>query len=123
MNGERVLYQVQQNLPKHEGITVGDFIVTLATVFFALPTILNWAYYGEVSIEYLSHNSKTAVQVYRCIYVAFVFSGTIGSLDLIWSISETMNGLMAIPTRIGIIGLSKVIKTMTKDHFNDLKIK
>lgn len=102
---------------------VGGIIVTLATIFFALSTILGWAYYGEVSIEYLSHNSKTAVQVYRCIYVAFVFIGTIGSLDLIWSISETMNGLMAIPNLIGIIGLYKVIKATTKEHFDGIKVK
>jgi len=39
----------------------------------------------------------------------------------VWSISETMNGLMAIPNLIGILGLSKVIKTLTKDHFDRLK--
>ncbi len=100
---------------------VGGGIVTLATVFFALSTILGWAYYGEVSIEYLSHNSKTAVQIYRCCYIVFVFLGAVGNLDLIWSISETMNGLMAIPNLIGIIGLSKVIKTVTTEHFNTLK--
>lgn len=99
----------------------GGFIVTLATVFFALSTILGWAYYGEVSIEYLSHNSKKAVQIYRCVYIAFVFLGAVGNLELIWSISETMNGLMAIPNLVGIIGLSKVIKTVTKEHFNELK--
>ncbi len=102
---------------------VGGIIVTLATIFFALSTILGWAYYGEVSMEYLSHNSKAAVKAYRCVYVAFVFLGTIGSLDLIWSISETMNGLMAIPNLIGIIGLYKVIKTTTKEHFDGLKLK
>ena len=100
---------------------VGGVIVTLATVFFALSTILGWAYYGEVSAEYLSGNSKTAVIIYRCIYVAFVFLGAVGNLDLIWSISDTMNGMMAIPNLIGIIGLSKVIKDMTKDHFKQLR--
>lgn len=100
---------------------VGGVIVTVATVFFALSTILGWAYYGEVSVEYLSHNSTKAVQVYRCIYVLFVFIGAVGNLELIWSISETMNGLMAIPNLIGIIGLSKVIKTTTKEHFERLK--
>ena len=98
----------------------GGWIVTLATVFFALSTILGWAYYGEVSIEYLTHNSKIAVRIYRCCYIAFVFLGAVGNLDLIWSISETMNGLMAIPNLIGIIGLSKVIKKVTNDHFNSL---
>ena len=96
---------------------VGGIVVTLSTIFFALSTILGWAYYGEVCMEFLSHNSKKAVLAYRSIYVAFVFIGTIGSLDLIWSISETMNGLMAIPNLIGIIGLYKVVKTVTKEHF------
>ena len=96
---------------------VGGIVVTLSTIFFALSTILGWAYYGEVCMEFLSRNSKKAVLAYRCIYVAFVFIGTIGSLDLIWSISETMNGLMAIPNLIGIIGLYKVVKTITKEHF------
>lgn len=100
---------------------IGGVIVTLATVFFALSTILGWAYYGEVSAEYLSGNSKTAVIIYRCVYVLFVFIGAVGSLDLIWSISDTMNGLMAIPNLIGIIGLSKVIKETTKEHFEKLK--
>lgn len=96
---------------------VGGIVVTLSTIFFALSTILGWAYYGEVCMEFLSRNSKKAVLVYRCIYVAFVFIGTIGSLDVIWSISETMNGLMAIPNLIGIIGLYKVVKKLTKEHF------
>jgi len=100
---------------------VGGIIVTLATVFFALSTILGWAYYGEVSIEYLSKNSKNAVWIYRLLYVAFVFLGAVGNLELIWSISETMNGLMAIPNLIGIIGLSKVVKTVTKEHFEKSK--
>ncbi len=96
---------------------IGGIGVTLSTIFFALSTILGWAYYGEVSMEFLSGKSKKAVLVYRCIYVAFVFIGTVGSLDLIWSISETMNGLMAIPNLIGVIGLSKIVKTATKEYF------
>ena len=102
---------------------VGGIIITLATVFFALSTILGWAYYGEVCIEYLTKNSKVAVIIYRCVYVLFVFIGAIGNLDLIWSISETMNGLMAIPNLIGIIGLIKVVTTATKNHFNKQKEK
>lgn len=97
---------------------VGGVVITLATIFFAMSTILGWAYYGEVSIGFLTHHSKKAVFIYRCAYVLFVFVGAVGSLDLIWSISETMNGLMAIPNLIGIIGLSKVIKKATKEHFN-----
>lgn len=100
---------------------VGGIGVTLATIFFALSTILGWAYYGEVSVGYLFKGSKTAIVIYRIIYVTVTFVGTVGSLDLIWSISETMNGFMAIPNLIGIIGLYKVITTVTKEYFDSKK--
>ncbi len=95
----------------------GGTVVTLSTIFFALSTILGWAYYGEVSVEFLSKNSKKAVFVYRLIYVTITYIGAVGSLDLIWSISETMNGLMAIPNLIAIVGLTKVISSATKEYF------
>ncbi len=99
---------------------VGGIGVTLATVFFALSTILGWAYYGEVCVGYLFRNSKKAVFIYRCVYVLIVFIGTVGELDLIWSISETMNGLMIIPNLIGILGLFKIVKNLTAEHFSNL---
>ena len=97
--------------------TLGGIGVTLATIFFALSTILGWAYYGEVCIQYLVKKSEKAIFVYRCIYVAVVFIGAVGNLDLIWSISETMNGLMIIPNMIGVIGLYRVVTKLTKEHF------
>lgn len=95
---------------------VGGVIVTLATIFFATSTILGWAYYGEVSVQYLFKNAY-AVWVYRVIYVVIVLVGSVGSLELIWSISETMNGFMAIPNLIGIMGLYKVVCSLTKEYF------
>ncbi len=97
---------------------VGGIIITLATVFFALSTILGWAYYGEVCVGFLFNNAKIAVTIYRYVYIACVFIGAVGSLDLIWSVSETMNGLMAIPNLIGILGLVKVVTNSTKNHFD-----
>lgn len=95
---------------------IGGIIVTLSTIFFALSTILGWAYYGEVSMGFLTNKSRAAVLIYRFFYVAIVFIGAVGSLDLIWSISETMNGLMAVPNLIGIIALSKVVRKETYDY-------
>lgn len=85
---------------------------------------MGWAYYGEKAVEYLFHKSKLAVTIYRIVYVAFVFIGAAGgsgSLDLIWGISDTMNGLMAIPNLVGIIGLSGIVVKLTKDHFSKLE--
>lgn len=97
---------------------VGGIGVSLATVFFALSTILGWAYYGEVSVGYLFKNHrKTAVLVYRIIYVAFVFVGAIAEINTVWLIADCFNVLMAIPNLIALVALSKVVKNATKEHF------
>lgn len=96
---------------------VGGLGVTLSTIFFALSTILGWAYYGEVAATYLFKNGKRAVFVYRIVYVGCVFLGAVADLKLVWAISEMMNGLMAIPNLIALIGLSGVVAKATKDFF------
>jgi Na+/alanine symporter len=61
--------------------------VALATVFFALSTILGWAYYGEVSVAYLfGKHQSTAITVYRIIYVAFVLVGAVAEINTVWLI-------------------------------------
>ena len=44
------------------------------------------------------------------------------SLGLIWGISDTSNGFMAIPNLIALLGLSGVVIKLTKDHFNQDKL-
>lgn len=102
---------------------IGGVGVTLSTIFFALSTILGWAYYGEVSVEFLTNDSHKAIIIYRIIYIIFVYIGAVGNLDLIWSISSTMNGLMAIPNLIAIISLIPVIKKINDDYFKSIKLK
>lgn len=100
---------------------LGSVSVTIATTLFALSTILGWAYYGEKAMEYLFRGRPGSVIIYRVIYTALVFVGAFGgvkSLELIWQISDTTNGLMALPNLIGIIGLMKVVSAKTKEYFS-----
>ena len=105
---------------------VGGYGIAIATVFFALSTILGWAYYGEVSVNYLfEKHSKTAVLIYRIIYVVFVFVGAVASIDIVWLVADCFNALMALPNLIALIALSKVVVDTTKEHFKkrDLGLK
>ena len=96
---------------------IGRIGITIATVFFALSTILGWAYYGEVCADYLfKKNSKTAVMTYRLIYVAFVFIGAVASIDIVWLVADCFNALMAVPNLIALICLSKTVVKITKSH-------
>lgn len=93
----------------------GELIVTLGLVFFAYSTILGWCYYGEKSIEYLF--TERAVKAYRIVFVIFVAIGTFLKLETVWTLADLMNGLMAFPNLIGLLGLSSVIVAETNRYF------
>ena len=98
---------------------VGEFIVTFGLIFFAYSTILGWCYYGEKSIEYLF--KERAVKIYRIVFVIFVAVGTILRLQTVWTLADIMNGLMAFPNLVGLIGLSSIIVAETNKHFYKTK--
>ncbi len=47
--------------------------------------------------------------VYEWIWVVLVFVGATIPLNFVWNLSDTFNGLMAIPNLIALIALSPVI--------------
>lgn len=98
------------------GFTGGKYIVTIGLMLFACSTILGWCYYGEKSVEYLF--STKAVKPYRILFVIFVGVGAVAKLDFVWSLSDTFNGLMAIPNLIGLLALSPIIAKETREYFS-----
>ncbi|QQS47733.1 MAG: sodium:alanine symporter family protein [Acidobacteriota bacterium] len=96
----------------------GGIIVALGLTLFAYSTLLGWSYYGEKALEYLFGSAKFE-PYYRFVWVAFSFIGAVSSLDTVWAFSDVMNGAMAIPNLIGLIGLSGVIVSETRDYFNN----
>ncbi|MCK4557881.1 MAG: sodium:alanine symporter family protein, partial [Candidatus Aminicenantes bacterium] len=58
-----------------------------------------------------------AVKVYRVVFVVFVAIGTFLKLETVWRLSDIMNGLMAFPNLVGLIGLSAVIVSETNIYF------
>ncbi|MBK5241798.1 MAG: sodium:alanine symporter family protein [Clostridium sp.] len=98
---------------------IGQLIVTIGLIFFALTTILGWNYYGERCVVYLI--GVKGIKPYRGIYIVLVALGAFLKLEMIWVIADIVNGLMAIPNLIGLIGLSGVIINETRKYFRDLE--
>ena len=99
------------------GFTGGKYIVSIGLVLFAFSTILGWAFYGEKCFSFLV--GEKIGKYYKYAYVLTCYLGATGSLQIIWNLSDTLNGLMALPNLIGLIMLSKVVLLMTKDFFKD----
>ncbi len=93
----------------------GGIIVAIGIVLFAFSTLISWAFYGEKCIEYLF--GSAAARVYRFVFLPFIIVGAVGALEPIWLLADTLNGLMAIPNLIGLLGLSGVIISQTKEYF------
>ena len=98
---------------------IGKYIVNIGLIFFAFTTILGWNYYGERCAEYLL--GVKSILPYRIIFIALVAVGPFLSLDLIFIIADIVNGMMAFPNLIGLIGLRKVVIKETEDYFQQLK--
>ena len=100
------------------GVTGGHYIVTIGLILFAYSTILGWCYYGEKSIEYIL--GEKAIKPYRYLFILVVGVGAVSKLDFVWALSDTFNGLMAIPNLIGLLMLSPVILSETREYFSSL---
>lgn len=100
---------------------VGPYLIMICLCLFAFTTILGWCYYGERCLEYLA--GVKGISLYRCVFVGLIAISGFLKLELIWVLADIVNGLMAFPNLIGLIGLSGVVVTETKLYMNHLKEK
>ena len=89
----------------------GIFVV-FALILFAFTTIIGWSFYGERCCLFL-FGSKS-ITPFRLVWIAIVVLGAIaGDRSMVWSLADTLNGLMALPNLIGLVLLSKTIFRLT----------
>ncbi len=91
--------------------------VAIALMLFAFSTILGWSLYGTRCVQYL-FGIKVS-KIYQIIFVLVIIVGSVASIDVVWDIADTFNGLMAIPNFIALFALSGVVAKLTKDHFKN----
>jgi len=94
---------------------LGQYVVTIGLIFFAFSTVISWAYYGEKCIEYLL--GSRSVRFYRYFWILFIIVGSLGGLRVVWALADILNGLMAFPNLVGLLGLSGVLSRLTKEYF------
>jgi AGCS family alanine or glycine:cation symporter len=95
----------------------GGIVVAVGLILFAYSTLLGWSYYGEKAIEYLL--GEGAITAYRIVFCALVVVGAVAKLQLVWTFADVMNGLMALPNLVGLIGLSGIVAAETQRYFGN----
>jgi AGCS family alanine or glycine:cation symporter len=102
---------------------VGKYVLSVGLSLFAFTTVLGWYWYAETAAtDLLGIWFKPVMKV---IWMALIIIGASGGdlfgtdgnefLSVIWDVSDTLNGLMAIPNLIGLLLLSGVVRRLVKD--------
>lgn len=92
----------------------GSYVVSIGIVLFAFSTLLGWSVYGCRVAEYLG--GSKFMQVYKVIFLIVIFIGSVSSVQLVWDLSDTFNGLMALPNLVGVLFLSPLVFRITKNY-------
>ena len=92
----------------------GAIFITLALILFAFSTCLGWSHYGTKSWEYLLGTRST--MIYRVAFIACIMLGALMTSSLAWDISDTFNGLMALPNLIGVVACSGTVAAIVKNY-------
>ncbi len=103
-----------------ESLQGGEYIVTVALVVFAFTTILGWSYYGERCWQYLFGEDQLRINIYRGLWVLAALAFANVKVDFVWNLSDTLNGLMAVPNLIGLLLLAPMVFKVTRDYFEKL---
>lgn len=96
---------------------IGKYIVNIGLIFFAFTTIIGWNYYGERCMYYLK--GLKVIPYYKLVYIVFIAIGPFMSLQFIFILADIVNGCMAIPNLIGLLGLRKEIVAQTQAYFKE----
>ena len=94
--------------------TFGGVFIAIAITLFAFSTMLGWTVYGTKAWEYL-FGTKSII-IYKVIYIFIIVAGIVLESTLIVDLSDTFNGLMAIPNLIGVIALSGTVLKITNNY-------
>ena len=97
----------------------GGRIIKFSLILFAISSIVCWSYYGESCLAYLTGGSGTAQEIYKLVFVLSCFFGATGAGALMWDISDTLNGLMAIPNLAALVLFGGEAARITRGYFSE----
>ena len=97
---------------------IGRPLLLFGILTFAYATILGWSCCGERCLFYLSGNRL--LFPYRFLWILVIVFSPVLQLELVWSISDALNALMALPNILAVLLLSREIARDTRYYLNHL---
>lgn len=98
-----------------KAIPGGEYMLMLVVVCFALSSMFSYSYYGSSCATYLFGSRRSRWYVYAFIFTLIIFAvvpleAAVGMCDLFYA-------LMAFPTMITVVLLSRKVRAATAEYF------
>jgi AGCS family alanine or glycine:cation symporter len=92
------------------------YFLAIAVMLFGLATVLCWAHYGEVGVNYFSRRAGVR-RAYKLIYSLCVFLGALVSTDVLWESADLSIGTMSAINICALLLMSGRVKCETEEYF------
>ncbi|MBO7302768.1 MAG: alanine:cation symporter family protein, partial [Clostridia bacterium] len=92
------------------------YFIAVSVLLFGLATVLCWAHYGVVSVNYL-FNGRRASYIFIVIYSVAIFAGSVITADIIWEAADLSIGAMTVINIVVLLMASSEIKRETEEYF------
>ncbi len=89
-------------------------LLAAAVVMFAFSTVVGWSHFGAEAAVFLF--GSRAEKPFKILFTAFTVVGACAELNLVWDISDTLNGLMALPNLFAVLCLSGRVLAITRNY-------
>jgi NhaA family Na+:H+ antiporter len=89
--------------------------MALILMLFTFTSVLGNYYYGESSVRFL-HDRPATINVLRGVVIAGTFTGSVLSLDTVWSLADVTMGLMATVNLVAVLALTGVVVKVLRDY-------
>ena len=94
---------------------LGEYIVLISVLLFAISTSISWSYYGDRCANYLF--GPKAILPFKAVFVVMHFVGAILAVTTIWDLGDVALSLVTIPNVIALVLLSGTLKKLTDSYF------
>jgi alanine or glycine:cation symporter, AGCS family len=98
----------------------GVIILIICVLIFSITTMFTYSYYGSKCLGYLLGADKQ--HWYNYFYILTIWFGAVASIDAVISLIDGMFAMMAIPTMVSALLLSRKVREASKDYFSRMKL-
>lgn len=93
-----------------------QYVIYISLILFASTSLMSQWYFGHVSLTYLK--MPQLATVYRFLFPIIIILGSLGSIDMVWSIQDCALGLLILPNIAALFCLAPRVRKAVKEFMN-----